>query len=162
MQQALQRAIGIGDASYSPGDRALSGFLVILGLYETFCFLVPLVMWAADAQLDFLAFWYVWLCVNFLLALIFSVWFSGGGIIDLKAFFERLSTATRDDSDDGTVTPSSLAAEALILHSDGGIELAVEHTAPPTSQTSGGVEAGQQGEDYVPPSLESSAAVTAL
>ena len=161
MQQALQRAIGIGDASYSPGDRALSGFLVILGLYETFCFLVPLVMWAADAQLDFLAFWYVWLCVNFLLALIFSVWFSGGGIIDLKAFFERLSTATRDDSDDGTVTPSSLAAEALIVHSDGDIELAVEHTAPPASQTSG-VEAGQQGEDYVPPSLESSAAVTAL
>ena len=161
MQQALQRAIGIGDASYSPGDRALSGFLVILGVYETLCFLVPLVMWAADAQLDFLAFWYVWLCVNFLLALIFSVWFSGGGIIDLKAFFERLSTATRDDSDDGTVTPSSLAAEALILHSDGGVELAVEHTAPPASQTSG-VEAGQQGEDYVPPSLESSAAVTAL
>ena len=158
MQQALQRTVGIGDPSFSAGDRSLAGFLVVLGVYETMCFLVPLVMWGTGAQIDFFGFWYFWLCVNFMLALCFSIWFSIGGIIDLKAFFVRLSTATRDDNDDGTVTPSSLTEEALILHSDGGSEL-VEHNAAPAPQTSGTPD--EQGDNYVPPSLES-ASVTAL
>jgi hypothetical protein len=34
----------------------------------------------------------VWLVINFLLAMIFSLWFSAGGILDLQAFFLRLST----------------------------------------------------------------------
>ena len=62
------------------------------GVYETLCFLVPLGMWAGGAHVDWYGFWYVWLVINFLLAMIFSLWFSAGGILDLQAFFLRLST----------------------------------------------------------------------
>ena len=48
-------------------------------------------------------FWhfYVWLSV--VLGVITTIWFTIGGLVDLKALFRRLGKMDRDESDDGTV-----------------------------------------------------------
>jgi SSS family solute:Na+ symporter len=48
-------------------------------------------------------FWhfYVWLSV--VLGVITTIWFTIGGLVDLKDLFRRLGTMDRDESDDGTV-----------------------------------------------------------
>jgi len=111
-------------------------------------------MWASGSEANYLNFWWVWLMINFLLAVVFSVWFSIGGIHDLRAFFERLSKTTRDDADDGTVTPSGAGGDALILNSDGKLGAAEDSAAAEAGGPS------PEDDAYEPPSL--GASVTAL
>ena len=48
-------------------------------------------------------FWYVYLGINLTAMIITTIWFSIGGIKDMKAMFKKLTTMERDDKDDGFV-----------------------------------------------------------
>ncbi len=48
-------------------------------------------------------FWYIYLGINLVIALIVVFWFTIGGFIDIKSMFSRLRTMERDDKDDGFV-----------------------------------------------------------
>ena len=50
-----------------------------------------------------LVFWRYYLYAAFALGAVTTVWFTIGGLHDMKDMFRRLRTAERDDSDDGTV-----------------------------------------------------------
>jgi SSS family solute:Na+ symporter len=49
-------------------------------------------------------FWKIYLLIHIALAVVSIVWFTIGGLIDIRAMFRRLRTRVRDDSDDGFVT----------------------------------------------------------
>ena len=159
-QQLAQRALGVGDAAFTPADRVLMVCIVVLGVYETICFLIPLGMWASGSEADFMLFWWVWLAINFVLAVVFSVWFSIGGIRDLGEFFERLSSATRDDTDDGTVTPGGSSGESLMMNTlpSDDTQLGGQPGSGDLKLVSDGNELavpplGPAGDAYAPPSL---------
>ncbi len=48
-------------------------------------------------------FWYIWLIVSIFGVVILTIWYSIGGLKNLKDMFRRLSTMERNDLDDGTV-----------------------------------------------------------
>jgi hypothetical protein len=168
-QQLAQRALGVGDAAFTPADRLLMVCLVVLGVYESFCFILPLCMWASGSEADYLLFWWVWLVINFVLAVGFSVWFTLGGIRDLGEFFERLSNAARDDTDDGTVTPGGSSGESLMMNtlaSDdtqlGGAltEQAADSTEPIGPPPPAVAPNVSNGDAYAPPSLAAADNIT--
>jgi hypothetical protein len=50
------------------------------------------------------SYWFVvGVVIPMIIAMVTLVWFGIGGILDLRAFFHRLATMTRDVTDDGTV-----------------------------------------------------------
>ena len=50
-----------------------------------------------------MGFWYVFILLNVGASVIVTVWFTLGGVLDLKYMFRRLGTMTRDHTDDGRV-----------------------------------------------------------
>ena len=50
-----------------------------------------------------MTFWYVFLLLNTAAAVAVIIWFTIGGVIDIKYMFRRLKTMTRDHTDDGSV-----------------------------------------------------------
>lgn len=56
------------------------------------------------ADLTWMKFWYWYLGINIALAIVVVVWFTIGGVRDVKALFRRLGTMERDDKDDGSVS----------------------------------------------------------
>lgn len=55
------------------------------------------------SDLSWLKFWYVYLGVNLVMAVIVVFWFAIGGVIDIKSMFNQLRSMQRDDKDDGFV-----------------------------------------------------------
>lgn len=55
------------------------------------------------ADLIWMKFWYWYLGINIAMAVVVVVWFTIGGVRDMKALFQRLGTQQRDDKDDGFV-----------------------------------------------------------
>jgi len=56
------------------------------------------------ADLLWMKFWYWYLGINIAMAIGVMVWFTIGGVRDVRALFRRLGTMQRDDQDDGFVT----------------------------------------------------------
>jgi SSS family solute:Na+ symporter len=56
------------------------------------------------ADLLWMKFWYWYLGINIAMAIGVVVWFTIGGVRDVRALFRRLGTMQRDDQDDGFVT----------------------------------------------------------
>ncbi|MCF7740488.1 MAG: sodium:solute symporter [Candidatus Marinimicrobia bacterium] len=52
-------------------------------------------------ELQWMSFWKFWVIINVIIASAVFVWFTFGGIKNLKTMFERLNTLERDSSDDG-------------------------------------------------------------
>ena len=48
-------------------------------------------------------FWHVWIYVQIGVGIPAMVWFTIGGVRDIRAVFQRLATSERDATDDGTV-----------------------------------------------------------
>ena len=48
-------------------------------------------------------FWIINVWINVIASIFVVVWFTIGGVIDLKAMSKRLETMTRDSKDDGFV-----------------------------------------------------------
>jgi SSS family solute:Na+ symporter len=59
---------------------------------------------ADPADAVWVRFWYVYLCLNFAVLVGTTLWLGIGGIKDVLALFKTMSGASRDDSDDGTVS----------------------------------------------------------
>ena len=55
------------------------------------------------SDISWMKFWYVYLGINLMIAIIVVFWFTIGGFIDIKSMFNRLRTMERDDRDDGFV-----------------------------------------------------------
>ena len=55
------------------------------------------------SDISWMKFWYVYLGINLVIAIIVVFWFTIGGFIDIKSMFNRLRTMERDDKDDGFV-----------------------------------------------------------
>lgn len=49
-------------------------------------------------------FWYMYIKVHLFVALFVIIWFTVGGVLDIRSMFARLSTMNRDAGDDGSVT----------------------------------------------------------
>lgn len=56
------------------------------------------------SQQWWIKFWHVYILVTFSCGCIVAVWFTIGGIIDVRKMFKRLSVASRDTEDDGRVS----------------------------------------------------------
>jgi len=54
-----------------------------------------------------MSFWEIFVLIHIALATVTILWFAGGGVLDLKRMFSRLSGMKRDDSDDGFVRDDS-------------------------------------------------------
>ena len=59
--------------------------------------------WTEAGERGWLGFWHVYLWILAGLAIFSTVWFTAGGISDIRRFFHQLRTQARDDSDDGFV-----------------------------------------------------------
>ena len=55
------------------------------------------------ADLAWMKFWYIYLGINLVIAVIVVLWFTVGGFIDIKSMFSQLRSMERDDRDDGFV-----------------------------------------------------------
>jgi len=48
-------------------------------------------------------FWFVYIIVNFVVLILFAVWYGIGGFFDIKRMFKKLRSTERNDMDNGTV-----------------------------------------------------------
>ena len=55
------------------------------------------------SDISWMKFWYVYLGINLMIAIIVVFWFTIGGFIDIKSMISRLRSMKRDDKDDGFV-----------------------------------------------------------
>ncbi|MBU0479157.1 sodium:solute symporter [bacterium] len=98
---------------FSRSDKFLAGALVVwnFGWFGIFLFGtiynlivdVPTDSWAT--------FWHIWIWLQLLIGIPATIWFTWGGIRDIKRLFKRLSTIKRNDMDDGTVVHHHLLGE---------------------------------------------------
>ena len=101
----LARYVGI-DEDYTTGDKWITGSLTVWSAMWVAIFLVgtawnlvvpwPLAVWSA--------FWHVAaIGLPIFLCVVTSVWFTWGGLRDMRDLFRRLRAARTNDLDDGTV-----------------------------------------------------------
>ena len=118
LRSRWQQLIGI-TKDFSAGDRVLA---VVLAFWNAgwFCFfavvtVVNLVHGIGDAW--WFKFWHTYIWVYFILGIPITVWFTIGGVMDIKALFSSLATATRDASDDGRVisAPSAVPEKQALM-----------------------------------------------
>ena len=55
------------------------------------------------SDLSWMRFWYIYIIVGVVISVIVVIWFTTGGLIDMRRMFAELHTRVRDHSDDGTV-----------------------------------------------------------
>lgn len=98
------RAFGMGK-EFSRGDRVLCIiFLIwIIGWWLTFIIgTIYNVIYEVKSE-SWAAFWNFYVKLHFVIAIITVIWFTMGGLRDLKYMFNRLKVIKRDDLDDGRV-----------------------------------------------------------
>jgi SSS family solute:Na+ symporter len=71
------------------------GLIFATGTLYCMIFDVPVKLWAK--------FWYFFVWMILVLSIVTAIWFTIGGIRDLKRMFHRLQTKVRDELDDGSV-----------------------------------------------------------
>lgn len=55
------------------------------------------------ADRAWLTYWHTMIIINAVLSAPCAVWFTVGGVMDIRALFKHLETARRDEKDDGRV-----------------------------------------------------------
>lgn len=103
----LERYLGI-DENFSSGDKRLS-YLVFgwtMGLFAIWAYVtviqfVPALRWSDQTWADY--FWIMGIVFPLFVGVITSVWFTWGGVRDLRRMFRSLSTQQRNALDDGRV-----------------------------------------------------------
>ncbi|MEZ6084133.1 MAG: sodium:solute symporter [Phycisphaerae bacterium] len=110
-------AAGVGSlaitSEFSRADKFVYTSFVcwIVGWLVVFL-VATLYFWQRDvADASWLWFWKYYLYLAFCMGTITVIWFAIGGFRDLRAMFHTLATASRDDSDDGSV--ESLSDESM-------------------------------------------------
>ncbi len=101
------RMLGMGK-EFSRTDKIIYIFTYVWILLWAAIFIIGTVFNLTHevSDLVWMRFWYIYLEVNIAIAIIVIIWFSIGGIRDVKALFSRLKTMQRDDKDDGFVNKS--------------------------------------------------------
>jgi len=75
----------------------------IIGWFIVFVIGTILNIASKPSDLEWMKFWFVYLKIMVVVAIIMVVWFTLGGIKDIKYMFHRLHTMERDERDDGRV-----------------------------------------------------------
>lgn len=103
----LDRYLGI-DKEFTRGDRILSYsvfywtmFIFAIWLVATILNLIPSLRWTGAGWANYFRVTGIWMPL--LVAVVTSVWFTWGGIRDLRRLFARLKIAARNEMDDGRV-----------------------------------------------------------
>ncbi len=99
-----QRLIGITE-EFSKGDRMMAITLVIwnLGWFAFFLTVTIMNLIKPFGNVWWSALWHTYVWMYLLISIPSTVWFTVGGIKDIKALFYLLENTERDHSDDGTV-----------------------------------------------------------
>jgi hypothetical protein len=106
-----QKVLGI-TGEFSFGDKFLAGGLLLWNLGWFTCFVVFSILNAISpfGTVWWANFWHFYMMLAIGLSIPAIIWFTVGGVIDLRGLFHVLGTAVRNDSDDGTVSAGSEAA----------------------------------------------------
>ncbi len=90
---------------FSTGDRVIysANYVWTLGWFIVFVIGTVINLSRPVSDSAWLQFWKIWLGINLGLAAVMLVWFTVGGLFDLRSMFQRLRTRERDHRDDGFV-----------------------------------------------------------
>jgi len=94
----------VGDKLICYGNLAWSfGWIVVLAFGFGYQGLVRLKLVEESSIDTWATFWGVWVIVSVTVAILTTIWFAIGGMLDIKDLFRTLATLKRDDMDDGRV-----------------------------------------------------------
>ena len=99
------KVIGITD-EFSRFDQTLAVALVVWNAIWISLFVVVTVTHYLVTPIEnawWNKFWHAWIYVQIGVGVPAMVWFTVGGVRDIRAVFQRLATSERDATDDGTV-----------------------------------------------------------
>jgi SSS family solute:Na+ symporter len=127
----LQKILGFNE-NYTKGDRILA-WSVFWWTMVNFAIFVVVAFWNMifgiwSAKTWFLYWKYYTVGLTIVVASITTVWFTIGGIVDLRALFKRLKTLQVNKADDGSVIGHMNADDFLAMQSK---EAARPDSAPP-------------------------------
>jgi len=100
------KMLGMGK-EFTKGDKLLYILTYIWIIGWTLIFIVGTIynLLVNVSDLSWMKFWYIYLFINLVIAIIVVFWFAIGGFKDIKDMFDRLRIMERDDKDDGFVMP---------------------------------------------------------
>jgi hypothetical protein len=135
-RNAFQKLVGI-DPQYTRGDKVLAWSVFVYSVIWGFGSFVVLVIWNAIAPWPS-HWWAHWFALTHLIiagiiAVISTVWFTIGGIWDLRRLFQRLAAADRQENvlDDGRVVGHISADDVALVekveHVTRGVTCQTEH-----------------------------------
>ncbi len=90
---------------FTRGDRIIAYLIVGWFLFWLLVFCVGMVYAKIKhpTEDDWAKFWHLYLVILFFMAIVTTIWFSIGSILDIRNMFRQLRTQVRDDSDDGFI-----------------------------------------------------------
>jgi len=95
------------DENFTFGDKVISGgiFWWSMGIMLVNIVIAIWSLWVHGLSTNWWANYWLWLAIiaPFVISAVTMVWFTIGGLIDLRAFFHALKTMKRDARDDGRV-----------------------------------------------------------
>jgi len=124
-----QKFVGI-TPEFSKSDKILAFFFIGWSLLHILWFIVftainlhyKLVLGVLISDHVWATYFQVTVMINVILSVPCAVWFTIGGIRDMKALYKRLETCERDHNDDGSVCGEDDEALALVYEAAGVIE----------------------------------------
>lgn len=98
---------------YSPTDRILAYALAIwtFGWFAVFILGTIYELTIGMSDDAWATFWHVWVWTLVIIGIPATIWFTIGGIYDMRKLFRRLATLERDARDDGRVVRHHLPGE---------------------------------------------------
>ena len=103
-QSVWLKIVGISE-EFSFGDRVIAISIVVWNFSWLAVFVAGVVMsvvFHAGGSL-WADFWHFYIWAYFVISVPVTIWFAVGGVLDIRALFNTLKTAIRDDTDDGRV-----------------------------------------------------------
>ena len=113
IRRAWLRYVGITN-EFSKLDRLLAVGLVVWNFGWLGVFVVATIYNFVIHRISvdwWVSFWWFWLLLQVIIGVPVTVWFTIGGLADMKRVFHRLATLSRDDTDDGRVVHHHLPGD---------------------------------------------------
>jgi hypothetical protein len=98
------RLVGITQ-HFTLSDQILAIALIVwqFGWFASFLVITAIHFTIGTSQEWWTKFWHFYILLQFVIGIPATIWFTVGGIIDIKALFKRLEEVVRDPRDDGSV-----------------------------------------------------------
>ena len=115
------KVVGITE-EFTRVDRLLALALVLWNGFWVFVFVVAAIYNFTVQRISiewWVWFWIVWIWIQVVAGVIATVWFSIGGVLDIRSVLHRLSTLQRDERDDGTIVGRHMAADEGTIVAEG-------------------------------------------